>query len=795
MEKWHLSNKGKGLLSRIRILVECLLFVASTFASAIVMGGENPPLTATASDQDIIEVTIGVLAKRGAEITHRRWDSTAEYLSRTIPEYRFRVVPLDFQQIFEQVSQGKVDFVLANSAIYVQLEAKYQVSRITTLRNRTGNTVSSRFGGVIFTRADTSSIKSYKDLKGKRFSAVDPESLGGYLMALRELQDRDLIPERDFSSVSFEHTHDGVVYAVRDGKADFGTVRTDTLERMAEEGLIQQDHFKALQAGIDQYAEKFPYLYSTRLYPEWPLAKLAKTEQMLAEKVALALMTMPPDHPAAKDSHTAGWSIPANYQPVHELLQDLGWPPYEPQPVTLAVILRNYWPWFIGILLALFTTIGFAWYWRLLNSRLLVSQYQLHTVNDNLAKAKIKAEAVTEQITRITANIPGIIFQCLRKADGESTYTYVSPGTGELLGKSEDNAYDDIHRLFSDIHPKDLDQFKNNSFCADGQTKPVNIEYRVRQDNGDLRWILCRALPGKVTDEGILWDGLLLDINDRKSLEVQLLQARKLESVGQLAAGIAHEINTPAQYVQDNTKYLREAFEDFQATIIAMKKLLLETNEDSGNSEMACALESLFEEKDINYLMEETPNAINQSLDGLNRIRTIVSAMKEFSHHGTDAKQSVDINTIIENIVTISRNEWKYAADLNTELDDTLPSLAGYRDKLGQVILNLVVNGAHSIQEKIDAGHFEKGRITITTGLKDGAIEISVSDDGLGVPEEIRQNIFDPFFTTKEVGKGTGQGLSIARSIIVDQHHGELFLESEVNVGSTFVIRLPLEAS
>ncbi len=762
------------------------------------MGGEeakNSFSPAATSVQEPIGVAIGVLAKRGAEITHRRWDSTAEYLSRTIPEYRFKVVPLDFQQIFEQVSQGKVDFVLANSAIYVQLESKYGISRITTLRNRTGKTASSWFGGVIFTRADSTSIHSYIDLKGKRFAAVDPESLGGHLMALRELQHRDLIPERDFSSVSFEHTHDGVVYAVRDGRADFGTVRTDTLERMAEEGLIRLDHFKALHAGTDQYGEKFPYLYSTRLYPEWPLAKLAKTEQMLAEKVALALMTMPTNHPAAKDSHTAGWSIPANYQPVHDLLRDLGWPPYEPQPVTLAVILHNYWPWLIGILLALFITIGFAWYWRRLNSRLLASQRQLHIVNDSLVKAKQKAEAVTQQITRITTNIPGIIFQCHRMEGREAIYTYVSPGTGELLGKAEDNPDDDIYRLFSDIHPNDLQQFKKNSFCADGQAKPVDIEYRVKQEDGGLRWILCSALPGKVTDEGMLWDGLLLDINDRKTLEIQLLQARKLESVGQLAAGIAHEINTPTQYVQDNTKYLQEAFSNFQDTILALKKLLLEKNKGSENSVIVSAMDDIFEENDIDYLLEETPSAIQQALTGLERIRTIVSAMKEFSHPSTDSKQPVDINTIIENIVTISRNEWKYAADLSTELDETLPSTAGYRDKLGQVILNLVINGVHSIQEKIDARLYEHGHISITTGQHDGVIEIRVSDNGLGVPETIRQNIFDPFFTTKEVGKGSGQGLSIARSIVVDQHHGELFVESEENEGATFIIRLPIEAS
>lgn len=417
----------------------------------------------------------------------------------------------------------------------------------------------------------------------------------------------------------------------------------------------------------------------------------------------------------------------------------------------------------------------------------------LRRANADLMTAKQRTELANDKLTGITANIPGIIFQCRRDANGECVFPYVSQGTTTLLGTDKDNLEQDIQRLFSNVHPQDKDRLEKAFRYSSEQRKPINVEYRVNQEEAGTRWLLCNAVPRVHANGDILWDGLLLDITGRKMLEGQLLQAQKLESVGQLAAGIAHEINTPTQFVRDNARFLQDAFKDYQAVLSAFQRLrehLPDTPELAG---LVAEVDRVLEEGDIEYLNDEIPQAIFQSLEGLQRIATIVSAMKEFSHPGTDAKQPLDINAVVRNIVTVSRNEWKYVAELETDLDETLPSLPGYRDKLGQVILNLIVNAAHAIGDSVTAGNIEKGCIGVQTVAVDGAVEIRVSDNGPGVPESIQQKIFDPFFTTKEVGKGTGQGLSIARSVIVDQHHGSLTLESIPGTGTTFVIRLPLD--
>lgn len=418
---------------------------------------------------------------------------------------------------------------------------------------------------------------------------------------------------------------------------------------------------------------------------------------------------------------------------------------------------------------------------------------RLRQANADLMAAKHRAESVSDQLTGITANIPGIIYQCRSSVDGLCEYPFVSPGTANLLGTAEDDPFNDIQSLFHDVHPHDEEHLKQTLQDSSRRLTSVNVEYRAIQQDGGTRWILCNALPRRDADGSILWDGLLLDITDRKNLEIQLLQAQKLESVGQLAAGIAHEINTPTQYVQDNTHFLQEAFESYQTALSALRRLrerLPDTLPDAG---LLDEVDRALEEEDIDFLSKDIPQAISQSLEGLRRIASIVSAMKEFTHPGTDVKQPVDINAVIGNIVTVSRNEWKYVAELETDLQDDLPSPPGHRDKLGQVILNLIVNAAHAIADEVSAGNIEKGRIRVSTTSADGAVEIRISDDGPGIAESIQQKIFDPFFTTKEVGKGTGQGLSIARSVVVDQHQGSLMLNSTAGAGATFIIRLPLQ--
>ena len=294
-------------------------------------------------------------------------------------------------------------------------------------------------------------------------------------------------------------------------------------------------------------------------------------------------------------------------------------------------------------------------------------------------------------------------------------------------------------------------------------------------------------------DELIGFIILAADITDRRAMEDMLVQTEKLKSIGQLAAGIAHEINTPTQYVGDNTRFLQDAFEDIMEVLALYAQLLAAVKSDTLTSELVGRLEDGLEEADVDYLMQEIPPAIEQTLEGVERIGKIVRAMKEFSHPGQEEKTAIDINRAIESTITVARNEWKYVADMVTEFDAALPAVPCLPGEFNQVILNLIINAAHAIADVIDSQSAEKGVIRIITRKKENFAEVIISDSGGGIPEAIRQRIFDPFFTTKEIGKGTGQGLAIAHSVIIEKHGGTLNLDSTVGEGTTFSICLPLE--
>lgn len=285
---------------------------------------------------------------------------------------------------------------------------------------------------------------------------------------------------------------------------------------------------------------------------------------------------------------------------------------------------------------------------------------------------------------------------------------------------------------------------------------------------------------------------IVRDISEQKFLEEQLQRAQKLESIGQLAAGIAHEINTPTQYVGDNTRFLKDGFQDLQAVVTKNGQLLQACRSNTISPELLNEVEEAVDQADLEYLTEEIPKAIEQALLGVERISKIVQSMKEFAHPGSDDKQATDLNRAIESTITIARNQWKYVADLATDFDPQLPLVPCFVGEFNQVILNLIINAAHAIGDTVEAGQQKKGRITVHTRQRGEWAEIRIGDTGTGIPEAVRSKIFDPFFTTKQVGQGTGQGLAISHQVIVEKHQGQLSFETEVGKGTTFIIRLPL---
>lgn len=323
------------------------------------------------------------------------------------------------------------------------------------------------------------------------------------------------------------------------------------------------------------------------------------------------------------------------------------------------------------------------------------------------------------------------------------------------------------------------------------QGQGYNQEFRCRRRDGQIRWLAEDVVVEPIAPGRWRATGVCMDITERKALETQLSHAQKLESIGHLAAGVAHEINTPIQYIGDNIRFLKEAFAGL-VKLVGIYQGLLQTEEceNAGSLREKCLAAA--QDADLEYLVNEIPCSIAQSLEGVGRVGAIVRAMKEFSHPGFSEKAPADLNHAIESTLTVARNEWKYVANVVTDFDPELPAVRCLPGDLNQVFLNLIVNSAQAIREKIGDNPEVKGTINIQTRQAGEWVEIRFQDSGAGIPETIHAKVFDPFFTTKEVGRGTGQGLSISRMVVVDKHQGTISFESEPNAGTTFIIRLPI---
>ena len=370
-----------------------------------------------------------------------------------------------------------------------------------------------------------------------------------------------------------------------------------------------------------------------------------------------------------------------------------------------------------------------------------------------------------------------------------------------------------VNRKFTETSGYEVNEVlgRTPSFLKSGHTSPSDYqqlwesieggkEWRGvlhnRRKNGELYWeseTICPIENYDGTITHIL--GIKEDITEKLTMEGQLRQSQKLEAIGQLAAGIAHEINTPIQYVGDNTSFLKESWGQLTELLATAQNLRDESALGTISQTAIENFDKCRNAADIEYLSEEIPRAIDQTLEGVGRVSRIVSAMKEFSHPGSEEKRAVDLNRAIETTVTISRNEWKYVATVQMHLESGLPLVPCLAGEINQVLLNLVVNAAHAIADAAKPEVGALGTITLSTHRDGDWVEISVADTGTGIPEKARERVFDPFFTTKEVGKGTGQGLMLARNVVVIKHEGRIWFDTEVGKGTTFFIRLPLVAA
>ena len=688
-------------------------------------------------------VRIGVLSHRGVEATLQNWSPTADYLSRSVPGYRFQIVPLHFDEVDPSVKFGQIDFLLVNSGIYVNMEVKYRVSRISTLDNLVGSVPYNVFGGVVFVRKERHDINSLENLRGRSLMAVDETSLGGFQMAWREMQRVGIDPYRNLSSLTFAGTHDQVVEAVLEDRVDVGTVRTNILERMAAAGEIDLDEFRIISPKV---GPEFPFVRTTSLYPEWPFSKLQHTPNELAQRVAVALLNMPRFHPAAKAGNYAGWTVPLDYQSVHELFRELKLPPYQDiGKFTLEDAVRKYWYWLLLTLAFLITMfIMITWVVRL---------------NRELKRSKLHLEQQHDLILNSVADgISGV------DLEGDSTFANraMSQITGwsahELIGR---NQHQLLHHSHSDGSPH-LSQecpvyrtFRDNTpryisddvfWKKDGSSFPVEYSSTpIRNEKGQA--------VGSVV--------VFRDISVRKQAEedarqhlMELAHVARLSTMGEMASGIAHELNQPLTAIATNSHACIRMLESGKV-----------------NSEKCVDV------------MERIGAQAERAGDIIRHLRKFVS--KEQSE-----QTQVDLNELIAEVLTLIRPEASRAeVRILTDLDPAIGPVTAQRIQIDQVIVNLLHNAIDAIVEA-DA---QEREIRILTRMDKPAntVVTTVTDTGPGLDEEIKGQLFTPFITTKI--KGMGLGLSICLSII-EAHNGNLFLDTQPGVGAVFRFTLPISA-
>lgn len=707
----------------------CFLLLAMLLLPFAVLGAQKD------------EIRIGVLSHRGETATLAVWTSTADYLSTTLDGYRFAIVPLDFDQVNGAVDSGAVDFILVNPGIYVNLEVEYRVSRIATMNNRLGNNIPYNiFGGVIFSRRDRLDLEYLEDLRGQRFMAVDETSLGGFQMAWRELNANGINPYQDFSALIFGGIHDEVVLSVLNRDVDVGTVRSDILERMAAAGTVRLDDFRIINP---QTNTEFPFAHSTRLYPEWPFSKVRHTSNILAQQVAIALLQMPADHPAALIGNYAGWTIPLDYEPVHVLFRELNLSPYRLSTrFTLWDAVKRYWHGLVfGAAVLLFLGIATLWETRL---------------NKRLKMAKLRLELQHELILNSVADgIYGV--------DRSGNSTFVNRAMEEITGwQAEEiighNQHEILHHTRADgsRHPAEecpvYATFRDNAprFVADdlfwkkdGTSFPVDYTCTpIRTEGGDVL--------GSVV--------VFRDITERKEVEertlqhqLQLAHVARLSTLGEMASGIAHELNQPL-------------------TTITM-------------SARACV--RMLDSKQT--AVEACIDVMEKIADEAQRAGEVIRQVRHFIRKELPERQPVRVSDMVREVLLMIRADVRQAnVQVRLELDPVADWVVAQDIQIEQVMLNLVLNAIEAMAEMAPGVR----RLAIGSGLKSSdMVEISVSDTGPGLSEEVSQRLFKPFVTTKP--QGLGLGLSISSGII-DAHDSTLMVESEPGKGTIFCFTLPL---
>ncbi len=410
----------------------------------------------------------------------------------------------------------------------------------------------------------------------------------------------------------------------------------------------------------------------------------------------------------------------------------------------------------------------------------------------------ISLRASEDRFRSLVSNMPGAVSR--RAIDDAWTAEFVSGGIEAITGYPSDAFVDGSQSLAALVHPDDIDRIKLAMGRSARRAESFGSSYRIVHRDGEIRWVNEQGRVMWNNDHSTCWlDATMTDVTERKRLEAErermegeVRVSHKLEAVGQLAAGIAHEINTPMQYLADSVRFARTSYDAMSDLIDGYRRVALDCAEPVKRGDVEKVLDDLADEADLEYIAERVPAAFGRAFDGIERVSSIVRAMKTFSHTSQVEKAPADINESLRTALIVTTNEYKYVADVETEFEHDLPLVTCNIGELDQVFVNLLVNAGHAVTAAVLGT--ERGVIRVTTHRNGDEVVITIGDSGCGIPASLRERVFEPFFTTKEVGKGTGLGLALARATVVDPHPCLHTLQSEEGNGTTFSIRLPIAA-